>query len=87
MKNFILKYERIFGLTATIFSTFMFLALIEVASNNLHNNKKIIIQPLLTVINCILWSLYGTSKKDWFIISPNLVGILMGIFTIFTAFI
>lgn len=87
MQNFILKYERFFGLAAMLFSTFMFFALIEIAVNNLHGNNKIIIQPILVIINCIAWLLYGAAKKDWFIISPNSVGILMGIFTIIAAFV
>ena len=45
-------------------------------------------QPLFAAVSCLIWVLYGWSKepkKDWILIVPNAVGVILGSLTFLTA--
>ena len=73
------------------FSSFMAMAMyvsyIDQIKLNLSGNKGSVILPIITTINCVSWSLYGSlkTKKDWPIIVCNIPGIILGIITAVTA--
>ena len=64
----------------------MFFSLIEVLLSNISGRSNIFIQPLATTINGFFWSIYGYGKKDWFIITPNLLAMILGVITATSAF-
>ena len=81
------KVINILGTVGTILGILMFVALLEVAKNNLHSTHPILIQPLVTTINCTVWTLYGHLKKERFVFWANFPGIIFGLLTVITAFI
>lgn len=81
------KQEKMIGMFGAILSVVMFVSLIEICLTNLHGETNIIIQPLATAINCLCWVLYGFSKRDNFIMLPNMLWLWLGILTGFFAVI
>jgi len=73
------------------FSSFMAIAMyvsyIDQIKLNLSGNKGSAILPIITTINAISWTFYGSlkKKKDWPIIVCNIPGIILGIITAVTA--
>jgi len=81
------RNEKIIGSAASILSIIMFLSLIEVFKSNISGNSHIFIQPLATVFNGLFWSLYAYGRKDWFLLAPNVLALLLGTATTISAFI
>lgn len=75
------RNEKIIGTTASIVSILMALSLVEVLISNLSGSSKIFIQPLTVAGNGFIWCLYGYSRKDLFIIIPNILALFLGIIT------
>ncbi len=75
------------GLLGTCLAIAMFFSLLEIARDNLLGTSHIFIQPFVTSINCIIWSIYAYLKKEKFVFWANLPGVFLGIFTVITAFV
>ena len=75
------------GHLGSILSVMMYVSYIPQIANNLAGNKGSFIQPLVAMINCIVWFLYGAFKKerDIPIMIANAPGILFGLVTAITA--
>ena len=75
------------GQLGSILSVMMYVSYIPQITNNLAGNKGSFIQPLVAMINCIVWFIYGTFKKerDVPIMIANAPGILFGLVTAITA--
>ncbi len=80
-----IKVEKILGLTGTILAILMFTSIIEVAISNWKGESNIIVQPILTVINCVIWSIYACLRKDKFVFWSNVPGVFLGIITVLSA--
>ena len=65
----------------------MFISLVEVFNSNIQGKSDIFIQPLATSLNGFFWSLYAYGRKDWFLLAPNLLALLLGIVTAISAFV
>ncbi len=81
------KNEKIIGSIASALAVIMFISLIEVFSSNIQGRSHIFIQPLATAFNGLFWSLYAYAKKDWFLLVPNLLALLLGVITAISAFV
>ena len=81
------KNEKFIGSIASILAIIMFVSLIEIMISNLQGKSNIFIQPLATAVNCFFWSMYAYGKKDWFLLIPNILGLILGILTIISVFI
>ena len=81
------KQMKIVGWIATFMSIMMYVSYIPQITNNLAGNKGSFIQPLVAMINCIVWFVYGAFKKerDVPIMIANAPGILFGLVTALTA--
>lgn len=77
---------KLFGSLGAAMAILMFVALIEVLMSNYSGDSAIWIQPLATLINCLCWTAYGVGRHDWFVITPQLFGIVLAIATLLTAF-
>jgi uncharacterized RDD family membrane protein YckC len=77
---------QILGFAGLLLALGMFIAMIEVAAKNI-GGAGIWVKPALTVMNCVIWGLYGVDRKDWFLITPNAVGIVVATITVVTAFV
>lgn len=85
--SLIQKHEKIIGTIASLLAVIMFFSLIEVLLSNLRGESQIVVQPFATAVSGLFWSLYGFSRKDWIIIVPNMVALILGILTVISAFI
>ncbi|MCK5465971.1 hypothetical protein KAI56_00530 [Candidatus Parcubacteria bacterium] len=65
----------------------MFFSLIEILISNIKGNSNIFIQPLATAVNGLFWSLYAYGKKDWFLLIPNILALVLGAVTTMSVFI
>jgi len=77
--------ERI-GWAASIIAILMWFSFIDQIRLNLAGQKGSVIMPIIVVVNCILWTLFGIGKKNWQIIAANSPGIIIGAITVITAF-
>jgi len=84
---FLKKNEKIIGSIASILAIIMFASLIEILLSNIRGNSKIFIQPLATAFNGFFWGLYAYSRKDWFLLIPNILACVLGAITAAYAFI
>ena len=77
------------GWFASIMAVAMYFSYIDQIRLNLSGQSGSVVLPLITTINCISWTLYGTlkMKRDWPIIIANVPGIVLGIMTAVTAFL
>jgi len=80
------KNEKIIGSLASLFAIIMFVSLIEILISNIEGNSHIFIQPLATTFDGLFWSLYGYGRKDWFLLVPNLLALILGFVTTLSAF-
>ena len=87
LRNIFKKNEKIIGTIASILAIIMFVSLIEVLVSNLTGENKIIIQPIATSINGLFWSMYAFGRKDYFLLFPNLLALILGAITAIVAFI
>ncbi|MGY3765405.1 SemiSWEET family transporter [Vagococcus vulneris] len=78
---------QVLGRAASIMSILMYVSYIPQILNNLNGNYGNPVQPLVAMINCIFWTVYGFFKheRDWPIIFANVPGIILGAITFFTA--
>lgn len=81
------KNEKIIGSIASFLAIVMFFSLIEIFNSNLQGKSNIFIQPIATAFNGFFWSLYAFGRKDWFLLVPNLLALLLGIITAISAFV
>jgi len=81
------KNEKIIGSIASFLAIIMFISLVEVFNSNIQGKSDIFIQPLATSLNGFFWSLYAYGRKDWFLLAPNLLALLLGIVTAISAFV
>lgn len=65
----------------------MYVSYIDSIRLSLSGQKGSVIQPSVTIINCLFWMLYGflKSKKDWPIIVANIPGVILGTIALITA--
>ncbi len=75
------------GWFASFMAIAMYFSYIDQIILNLNGQKGSIILPVITVINCAGWVLYGflKNKKDWPIVVCNIPGIVLGVATTITA--
>lgn len=81
------KLVNTLGRVASALSVLMYVSYIPQIVNNLDGAKGNPVQPFVAMINCIVWTLYGTMKKekDWAIIIANVPGIFLGLITFVTS--
>ncbi len=77
------------GWFASLMAVTMYFSYIDQIRLNISGQTGSIVLPIITTINCIAWTSYGTfkTKKDWPIIIANVPGIILGIATAITALI
>ena len=75
------------GWFASFMAVAMYFSYIDQIRLNLSGQPGSVVLPIITTINCISWTLYGSMKikRDWPIIIANLPGIILGITTAVTA--
>ncbi len=81
------KKEKIIGGIASSLSIIMFFSLIEIFVSNIQGKSTIFIQPLATAFTGLFWSLYAYGKKDWFILAPNILALILGAVTAISIFL
>lgn len=81
------KLIRIIGWIATATAVAMYVSYLDQIGKNLSGLKGSVLQPVVTVLNCSLWTTYGLLRrpKDWPIILANAPGILLGAIAAVTA--
>ena len=81
------KKTQIIGWLASLMAIAMYVSYIDQIKLNLSGHKGSVILPIVTTINCLLWTLYALSKnkKDYPILVCNIPGVLLGILTAVTA--
>lgn len=77
---------KLFGSLGALMAIVMFVALIEVLISNYQGHSAIWIQPLATLFNCGCWLAYGIGRQDWFVVTPQLFGIVLATATLVVAF-
>lgn len=77
---------KILGYVGTLIAISMFVSLLEIAKSNLSGQSHIFIQPLVTTLNCSIWSVYAWLRKEKFVFAANIPGVFLGIFTFLSAF-
>lgn len=77
------------GWAASTMTILMYVSYISQIIANLQGNKGAWIQPAVTVVNCILWSIYGlkSNPKNIPIAAANIPGIFLAFITVVTCFI
>lgn len=81
------KNEKIIGSIASFLAIIMFVSLLEVFNSNIQGKSEIFIQPLATAFNGFFWSLYAYGRRDWFLLVPNLMALVLGAITAISAII
>ncbi len=78
---------RIIGWIATATAVAMYVSYIDQIGRNLGGEKGSVLQPVVTVINCSLWSAYGLLRqpRDWPIVLANAPGVVLGAIAAVTA--
>lgn len=81
------KLISLLGRLASGLSVLMYVSYIPQIMSNLDGMKGNPVQPFVAMINCIVWTLYGTMKKekDLAIIVANVPGIFLGLITFVTS--
>ncbi|MGY5351416.1 SemiSWEET family transporter [Wenyingzhuangia sp. IMCC45533] len=86
-QTYLSEHQKTIGYIATPIAIIMFASLIEIFISNLKGESNIIIQPLATFINGIVWTLYAYGRKDYFLLIPNGLATVLGAMTAMAAFI
>jgi hypothetical protein len=81
------KVGNILGVIGTIIAILMFFSLLEIAHSNWIGQSNIVIQPLITMINCSIWSVYAIFRKEKFVFWANIPGVFLGLITVLSAFV
>lgn len=85
MKN---KVHLFIGSVGATIGLFVFLAYIPQIISNLNGNKSQPWQPLIAAVSCLIWVLYGLTnqpKRDYILIIPNTLGVILGTLTFLTS--
>ncbi|MCJ1974527.1 MULTISPECIES: SemiSWEET family transporter [Pseudolactococcus] len=85
MKN---KIHLFIGSVGATIGLFVFLAYIPQIISNLNGDKSQPWQPLIAAISCLVWVLYGLTnqpKRDYILIIPNTLGVILGTLTFLTS--
>ena len=85
MKN---KIHLFIGSVGATIGLFVFLAYIPQIISNLNGDKSQPWQPLIAAISCLIWVLYGLTnqpKRDYILIIPNTLGVILGTLTFLTS--
>jgi len=80
-QEYLRKHEKVIGSIASLLAVIMFISLIEVFISNIQGTSHIFIQPLATAFNGFFWSLYAYSRKDRFLLIPNILACVLGMIT------
>lgn len=83
--EFFSRRASLFGALGAAMAILMFVALLEVFLSNWQGHSAIWIQPLATLFNCLCWLGYGIGRQDWFVVTPQLFGIVLSIATLIAA--
>jgi len=73
------------GLLASIFAVVMFISPLAQINKIIKIKKSDEISPILymaMVVNCSLWTIYGAGISNWYIFTPNAIGIVLGVMTL-----
>lgn len=76
---------EIIGLAASIFALIMFISPLSQIQRIRKVKKSDEVSPVMymaMVVNCSLWTIYGVGISNWYIFTPNAVGIVLAIFTL-----
>ncbi len=81
------KTIEMIGTTAMFLAMGLYLSFIDQIRLNMNGTPGSIIMPIVSILNCVTWSVYGLFKKerDWRIVLPNVAGIILAPTTIATA--
>lgn len=82
------KINRFVGSIGAIIGVFVFIAYIPQIIANLQGAQAQPFQPLFASVSCLIWVMYGWTKepkKDWILIIPNAVGVILGGLTFITS--
>jgi len=74
------------GLLASFFALVMFISPIDQIKSIRKIKKSDEVSPAIymaMVVNCSLWTIYGAGISNWYIFTPNAIGIALGIITLF----
>jgi len=74
------------GLIASFFAILMFASPIAQIREIINDKNSHRVSPLLygmMIINCVFWVIYGLGINDIYIITPNSIGALIGLSTLF----
>ena len=85
MKN---KIHLFIGSVGATIGLFVFLAYLPQIISNLNGDKSQPWQPLIAAISCLVWVLYGLTnqpKRDYILIIPNTLGVILGTLTFLTS--
>ncbi len=83
------KFIDKIGWAASFMASAMYFSYIDQIRLNIAGQKGSSVLPMITVVNCAVWLIYGVVKerKDWPIIICNLFGIVIAAITSVTALI
>jgi uncharacterized protein with PQ loop repeat len=73
------------GLLASIFALVMFISPLAQINTIVKIKKSDEVSPVLymaMVVNCSLWTIYGAGISNWYIFTPNAIGIVLGAMTL-----
>ncbi len=82
------KFNTVVGSIGAAIGIFVFVAYIPPNYRQYARGKGAAWQPLFAAVSCLIWVLYGWSKeprKDWILIIPNAVGVILGFLTFLTS--
>lgn len=74
------------GLLASIFAVVMFISPIAQIQSIRKIKKSEEVSPVMymaMVANCSLWTIYGAGISNWYILTPNAIGTVLAIVTLF----
>ena len=74
------------GLFASIFAVVMFISPLAQIKSIINIGKSDEISPVMyiaMVANCSLWTIYGAGISNWYILTPNAIGTILAIVTLF----
>ncbi|EKQ55825.1 MAG: MtN3/saliva family [Methanobacterium sp. Maddingley MBC34] len=73
------------GLLASLTAIIMFISPIAQIQSIRKIKKSDEVSPALyiaMVVNCSLWTIYGAGIENWYILTPNAIGAVLGILTL-----
>ncbi|AMD84403.1 Sugar efflux transporter for intercellular exchange [Capnocytophaga haemolytica] len=82
------KINIFVGSIGAFIGVVVFVAYIPQIIANLEGHKAQPWQPLFAAVSCLIWVVYGWTKepkRDWILIIPNLVGVILGFLTFLTS--